>query len=113
MEGMRLRELNIGFVAYSPLGRGFLTGQITDPDALVASDRRRQMPRFTGEALDHNLALLEALREIAAGRGARSAPDGYTFYLAGLSVVATNKWMFKELPYNPEKDFASVAVLTD
>jgi tripartite-type tricarboxylate transporter receptor subunit TctC len=50
---------------------------------------------------------------IAAGRGARSAPDGYTFYLAGLSVVATDKWMFKELPYNPDKDFAPVAVLTD
>jgi tripartite-type tricarboxylate transporter receptor subunit TctC len=50
---------------------------------------------------------------IAAGRGAHSAPDGYTFYLGGLSVAATDKWMFKSLPYDPEKDFVPVAMLSD
>ncbi len=50
---------------------------------------------------------------IAAGRAAHAAPDGYTFYLGGLSVVATDKWMFKSLPYDPEKDFVPVAMLSD
>ena len=50
---------------------------------------------------------------IAAGRGAHAAPDGYTFYLGGLSVVATDKWMFKSLPYDPDHDFVPVAMLSD
>jgi tripartite-type tricarboxylate transporter receptor subunit TctC len=50
---------------------------------------------------------------IAAGRGAHSAPDGYTYYLGGLSVVATDKWMFKSLPYDPDKDYVPVAMLSD
>jgi tripartite-type tricarboxylate transporter receptor subunit TctC len=50
---------------------------------------------------------------IAAGRGAHSAPDGYTYYLGGLSVVATDKWMFKSLPYDPDHDFMPVAMLSD
>lgn len=60
------RELGIGFVAYSPLGRGLLTGAITSPDDLPADDWRRNSPRFQGEAFDHNLALVEACREVAA-----------------------------------------------
>ncbi|HTT09332.1 MAG TPA: aldo/keto reductase [Burkholderiaceae bacterium] len=62
------KELGIGFVAYSPLGRGFLTGAITSPDALHASDWRRQNPRFLAENLPANLALVEAIRTIAAAR---------------------------------------------
>ncbi|HEV8014811.1 MAG TPA: tripartite tricarboxylate transporter substrate-binding protein [Stellaceae bacterium] len=50
---------------------------------------------------------------IAAGRGAHAAPDGYTYYLGGLSVAATDKWMFKSLPYDPEKDYVPVAMLSD
>ncbi|HVA13726.1 MAG TPA: tripartite tricarboxylate transporter substrate-binding protein [Stellaceae bacterium] len=50
---------------------------------------------------------------IAAGRGAHAAPDGYTFYLGGLSVVATDKWMFKSLPYDPDHDYVPVAMLSD
>lgn len=50
---------------------------------------------------------------IGASRAAHSPPDGYTYYLGGLSVVATDKWMFKSLPYNPDKDFTPVAMLTD
>src|SRR5262245_4321647 len=52
------RELGIGFVAYSPLGRGFLTGQITKFDDLAADDYRRFSPRFQGDNFDKNLALV-------------------------------------------------------
>ncbi len=50
---------------------------------------------------------------IATSKAAHAAPDGYTFYLAGLSVVATDKWMFKNLPYDPDHDFVPVAMLSD
>jgi aryl-alcohol dehydrogenase-like predicted oxidoreductase len=61
-----LRELSIGLVAYSPLGRGFLTGTITSPDDLAQDDFRRANPRFQGENLTHNLELVERVRAIAA-----------------------------------------------
>src|SRR5262249_46492543 len=51
------RELGIGFVAYSPLGRGFLSGRFTSPDELDEGDFRRTSPRFTGDNLKSNLAL--------------------------------------------------------
>ena len=54
-------ELGIGFVAYSPLGRGFLTGQVADIAALRAGDARRNMPRFQGDNLRRNLALVRTL----------------------------------------------------
>jgi aryl-alcohol dehydrogenase-like predicted oxidoreductase len=66
-------ELGIGFVAYSPLGRGFLTGTIDSLEALGAKDRRRDMPRFQGENLTHNLAMLETLREAATQQGCTPA----------------------------------------
>jgi tripartite-type tricarboxylate transporter receptor subunit TctC len=50
---------------------------------------------------------------IATSKAAHAAPDGYTFYLAGLSVAATDKWMFKSLPYDPDHDFVPVAMLSD
>src|SRR5664279_263325 len=53
-----IRDLGIGLIPYSPLGRGFLTGQITSPDALAPDDFRRQNPRFVGDALAANLALV-------------------------------------------------------
>jgi aryl-alcohol dehydrogenase-like predicted oxidoreductase len=58
--------LGIGFVAYSPLGRGFLTGAVTDLGALREGDARRRMPRFQGENLTRNLALVEELKAHAA-----------------------------------------------
>jgi aryl-alcohol dehydrogenase-like predicted oxidoreductase len=64
-----LRELHIGFVAYSPLGRGFLTGQITSPDDFAADDFRRNNPRFQGENFTRNLELVRRVREIADEKG--------------------------------------------
>jgi aryl-alcohol dehydrogenase-like predicted oxidoreductase len=63
-----LRELGIALVAYSPLGRGFLSGRFTSQDELEEGDYRRHGPRFTGENLQQNLALAERVRELAAER---------------------------------------------
>jgi aryl-alcohol dehydrogenase-like predicted oxidoreductase len=62
-------ELGIGFVAYSPIGRGFLSGQIRSIDDLDATDFRRHNPRFQGENFARNLQLVDRVREIAAGKG--------------------------------------------
>jgi len=67
-----VRELGIGFVPYSPLGRGFLTGAITKPSDLPASDARVQrMPRFAGEAFDKNQVLVDRVRAIANRKGVK------------------------------------------
>jgi aryl-alcohol dehydrogenase-like predicted oxidoreductase len=60
------RELGIGFVAYAPLGRGFLTGTIAGPQSLAPKDRRHDMPRFQGDNLQRNLRLLDSVRTLAA-----------------------------------------------
>jgi aryl-alcohol dehydrogenase-like predicted oxidoreductase len=67
------RALDIAYVAYSPLGRGFLTGTVTDPSTLPESDRRRVHPRFQGDNLSRNLKLLPALERIAKEKGKTSA----------------------------------------
>ena len=64
-----VRELGIGFVPYSPLGRGFLTGAISNPDELDANDSRRRGARFQGENLDANLKLVDRISEIAKAKG--------------------------------------------
>jgi aryl-alcohol dehydrogenase-like predicted oxidoreductase len=64
-----VRELGIGFVAYSPLGRGFLSGQIKSVDDLPEDDFRRRGPRFQGENFQHNLDLVAQVEEIAAEKG--------------------------------------------
>src|SRR3954451_22093620 len=63
------RELGVGFVAYSPLGRGFLTGEIRSIDDLEEGDFRRHGPRFQGENFQRNLDLVDKVREIAAEKG--------------------------------------------
>lgn len=64
-----LRELGIGLVAYSPLGRGFLTGQLKSPDDFAADDYRRNSPRFMGENFQKNLDLVAKIKAIATGKG--------------------------------------------
>ena len=64
-----VRDLGIGFVPYSPLGRGFLTGAISNPEELDANDSRRRGARFQGENLDANLKLVERISEIAKTKG--------------------------------------------
>ncbi|WP_455383568.1 aldo/keto reductase [Salinispira pacifica] len=67
------RELGITFVAYSPLGRGFLTGLIDDPKKLGAQDFRRYNPRMTEENISHNLELVGKIREMARQKGVTAA----------------------------------------
>jgi aryl-alcohol dehydrogenase-like predicted oxidoreductase len=64
-----LEELGIALVAYSPLGRGFLSGRFSSPDELDEGDFRRSGPRFTGENLKHNAELVERVRELAREKG--------------------------------------------
>jgi len=68
-----LRELGIGLVPYSPLGRGFLTGAIKADAPLADNDFRRALPRFQGEAMAKNLSLVDALTTIAADKGVTPA----------------------------------------
>ena len=63
------RELGIGIVAYSPLGRGFLTGDITSPDDFPDGDFRKFLPRFSGENFTSNIELVERVRELASSKG--------------------------------------------
>ena len=64
-----VRELGIGFVAYSPLGRGFLSGRIRSPDDLEPTDFRRRGPRFQAENLERNLELVAQVEELAEEKG--------------------------------------------
>ncbi|RST31464.1 aldo/keto reductase [Sphingomonas ginkgonis] len=75
-------ELGIGFVPYSPLGRGFLTGAIGKDAAIGDKDFRKALPRFQPEALDKNQALVDLLRRIAADKGATPAQVALAWLLA-------------------------------
>ena len=77
-----LRELGIGVVAYSPLGRGFLSGRISSPDDFGEDDFRRNHPRFTGENFDRNLELVERVRELAERKGATPSQLAIAWVLA-------------------------------
>ena len=81
------RELGIGFVAYSPLGRGFLTGRIGGGADLAPDDTRRDHPRFQGENLERNLALAARVRELAAEKGCTPAQLALAWLLRQDGVV--------------------------
>jgi len=97
------RELGIGFVAYSPLGRGFLTGQFKSPDDLAADDFRRMMPRFQGDAFARNRDLIAAIEALAAAKNARPAQIAIAWVLAkGNDIVPIpgtkrRKWLQENL----------------
>jgi len=77
-----LRELGIGFVPYSPLGRGFLTGQIKKFEDLAADDYRHNSPRFQGENFDKNLQLVAQIEEIAHAKGVKASQLALGWVLA-------------------------------
>ncbi|UOQ68111.1 aldo/keto reductase [Hymenobacter volaticus] len=76
------QELGIGFVAYSPLGRGFLSGDIKTPDDFEASDIRRMLPRYQGENFYQNLALVEKIKTLADAKNVSPAQLALAWVLA-------------------------------
>jgi aryl-alcohol dehydrogenase-like predicted oxidoreductase len=82
------RELNIGFVSYSPLGRGMLSGEIKKFEDLAADDYRRHSPRYQGENFDKNLRLVEKIEEIARAKGVTTSQLALAWVLAqGQDIV--------------------------
>ncbi len=77
-----MRELGIGYVAYSPLGRGFLSGAIKSLDDLDENDFRRQNPRFQGENFEKNLELVDRVEEIADEKGVKAGQLALAWVLA-------------------------------
>lgn len=76
------RELGIGFVPYSPLGRGFLTGTLTNAEGFAEDDYRRRTPRFQGDNFTHNLELVGVVKQLAAEKGVSSAQLALAWVLA-------------------------------
>jgi aryl-alcohol dehydrogenase-like predicted oxidoreductase len=82
------RELGIGFVPFSPLGRGFLSGRVTNVDTLSPDDMRRRVPRFQGENLDKNLKLVNWLAQMAVKKGITAPQLALAWLLAkGQDIV--------------------------
>lgn len=82
------RELGITFVAYSPLGRGFLTGRFTSTGSIPADDYRHNHPRFTGENMEKNLQLVKRIEALAAQKGCTSAQAALAWVMAqGKEIV--------------------------
>jgi aryl-alcohol dehydrogenase-like predicted oxidoreductase len=77
-----VRELGIGYVAYSPLGRGFLTGQFKSPEDFPEDDFRRNHPRFQGENFDRNIALVREVEKMAEEKGCTTAQLALAWVLA-------------------------------
>jgi aryl-alcohol dehydrogenase-like predicted oxidoreductase len=92
-------ELGIGFMAYAPLGRGFLTGVVPHGDALPQNDRRRDMPRFQGTNAQSNQKLVAMLKELAAQEGCTPAQLAIAWLLSRNSQVvplvgtSKRKWL--------------------
>jgi aryl-alcohol dehydrogenase-like predicted oxidoreductase len=76
------RELGVGFVAYSPLGRGFLTGALRSTEGLAENDFRRTVPRFQGENLERNLAVVAEVERLAEAKGITPAQLALAWVLA-------------------------------
>lgn len=105
------RELGIGFVPYSPLGRGFLTGQIKRFEDLAEDDYRRFSPRFQGENFQRNLELVKQIEEMAAEKGCRPSQLALAWVLAqGEDIVPIPGT--KRIPYLEENIGALEVKLT-
>ncbi|MFL5884819.1 MAG: aldo/keto reductase [Thermoleophilaceae bacterium] len=107
-----VRELGIGFVAYSPLGRGFLSGRFQRPEDIPEDDFRRNNPRFQGENFERNLELVERVKEIADEKGATPGQLALAWVLAqGDDIVPIPGT--KRVHYLEENAAASDIELTD
>jgi aryl-alcohol dehydrogenase-like predicted oxidoreductase len=107
-----LRELGIGLVAYSPIGRGFLAGRFTDPQQLDEGDFRRSNPRFVGENLERNQRLAAKVRELAEEKGVTSGQLALAWVLAqGQDIVPIPGT--KRVAYLEENWGATEVELTD
>jgi aryl-alcohol dehydrogenase-like predicted oxidoreductase len=107
-----VRELGIGFVAYSPIGRGFLSGEIRSLDDLAPDDFRRHNPRFQGDNFATNLHLVDKVREIAAEKGVTATQLALAWVLAqGQDVVPIPGT--KRVTYLEENTAAADITLTD
>ncbi|MFF2787051.1 aldo/keto reductase [Streptomyces sp. NPDC058049] len=93
-----LRELGIGLVAYSPLGRGFLSGALTSPDDFAADDFRRTDPRFQGENFHRNLAVVDQVRRLAAEKGVTSSQLAlaWTLHQGAVPIPGTKRRSYLE-----------------
>ncbi len=106
-----VRELGIGFVPYSPLGRGFLTGRIRSVDDLADDDFRRFNPRFQGDNLEANIAIVEAVDQVATEVGATPGQVALAWLLAqGDDIVPIPGT--KRMPYLEENVAADAVTLT-
>ncbi|MEY4135990.1 MAG: hypothetical protein RL205_118 [Actinomycetota bacterium] len=105
------RELTIGFVPFSPLARGFLSGEITSLDQLPETDYRRGNPRFQGENLDHNLRLVRGVEEMASEKGVKPTQLALAWVLAQGDDVAPIPGT-KRVAYLEENLAASTIELT-
>lgn len=106
-----VRELGIGFVPYSPLGRGFLTGTIRSLEQLDETDFRRANPRFEGENLEANIAIVEKVDAVAAELGAKPGQVALAWLLAQGDDVAPIPGT-KRIPYLEQNVAADALVLT-
>jgi aryl-alcohol dehydrogenase-like predicted oxidoreductase len=105
------RELGIGFVPYSPLGRGFLTGRFQKPEDLAEDDLRRHSPRFQGENFQRNLRLVEHIRKLAARKNCEPSQLALAWVLAqGADIVPIPGT--KQRKYLEENVAATEIVLT-
>ncbi|MFE2314725.1 aldo/keto reductase [Streptomyces sp. NPDC059441] len=99
-DGVRdtLRELGIGLVAYSPLGRGFLSGAITSPDDFAEDDWRRTDPRFQGESFDRNLDVVREVRRIASAKNVTPSQLALTWVLhqGAIAIPGTKRRRYLE-----------------
>lgn len=93
-----LTELGIGFVAYSPLGRGFLSGDITSPDDFPADDFRRSIPKFQGEQFQKNIELVHAIKAMAGEKGITPSQLAIAWVLAkgALPIPGTKRVRYVE-----------------
>jgi aryl-alcohol dehydrogenase-like predicted oxidoreductase len=107
-----VREVGAGFVAYSPIGRGFLSGQIRSVDDLEPDDFRRHHPRFQGENFQRNLELVDRVKQIADDKGVTPSQLAIAWVLAqGDDVVAIPGT--KRVKYLEENVAAADITLTD